>query len=345
MNKGVEVNIGAALEAEVIQILRDIPELTVRAAHEREFLSDAVVRYADVETPIAIEVKMHVNSAVAHLIVNQAQKLDMPLVVVTNEMTDKAREILAEAGIGSVDGLGNLQLELPGLIMKVSGTKQAHRRSVPIRLSGKSSLVVQAMLLDVERYWQIPDLVQRCKVSVGLVHRVLRRLEEEEVIDIQGAGPHKTRKLTNATALLDLWAEEHRDRLARRSAFMIAQTSNQLIHDLCKGLESVGVDYALTGSAAAVRIAPYISNVLVTEVWIASKVDTDAVCAQINAMPVESGPNVVFLRERNDSPLAFRTRADKVWTTNIFRLYVDLLRDPQRGQEQAEHLRREAIGF
>lgn len=345
MNNQVEVNIGPAVEAEAIQILREVPELTVKSTQEGAIRSDALVRYADMEVPIAIEVKSRVSSASAHHIVHQAQRLDMPMVVVAGETTGEAREILAGGGIGLVDGIGNLHLELPGLLMRITGTRMAPRPPSPVRLAGKSSLVVQAMLLDVGRNWQIPDLAQRCGVSVGLVHKVLRRLEDEEVLDVRGAGPRKTRKVTNPTALLDLWAEEHRDRLARMPAFMIAQTSDQLINDLCKGLDSVGVEYALTGSAAAVRIAPYISNVLVAEVWIASKVDTDAVCAEINAMPVESGPNVVFLRERNDTPLAFRTRTDNAWTTNIFRLYVDLLRDPQRGQEQAEHLRREAIGF
>lgn len=345
MNKCVEVNIGADLEAEAIQILRGIPELTVRPAREREFLSDAVVRYAGVETPIAIEVKFRVNSAVAHLIVHQAQRLDTPLVVVAAEMTDKARGILAEAGIGLVDGLGNLHLELPGLLMRISGTRRARRQSGPIRLSGKSSLVVQAMLLDVERTWQIPDLAQRCGVSVGLVHRVLRRLEEEGVIEVRGAGPSKTRMLTEPTALLDLWAEEHHDRPERRLTYMLTPTLEQLIDDLGGGLEAAEVEYALTGPAAATRVAPFISNLLVAEVWVASTVDIRDVCTRIDAMPVDSGPNVVFLQERNDAPLAFRTRIDDVWTANRFRLYVDLLRNPQRGREQAEHLRRETIRF
>ena len=345
MNNAIEVKIGSGFEAEAIQILREIPELVVTMDRDREIQSDAVLRGPGLEIPVAIEFKARLNSAGAHQVANYAERFNMPIVVVAGETTSEAREILAGAGIGVVDGLGNLRLELPGLLMRITGTKKVRRSPSPVRLSGKSGLVVQAMLLDVERIWKIPDLAQHCGVSIGLVHKVLGRLEGEEVLDVRGAGPRKTRQVANPTALLDLWAEEHRDRLARRPAFMIAQTSDQLINDLCRGLESVGADYALTGSAAAVRIAPYISNVLVAEVWIASKVDTDAVCAQIDAMPVESGPNVVFLRERNDTPLAFRTRTDNVWTANIFRLYFDLLRDPQRGQEQAEHLRREAIGF
>jgi predicted transcriptional regulator len=345
MNKQIEVNIGAALEAEAVQILREVPELRVTVAKRRGFQSDGIVRYGDKEVPIAIEVKSRVSSAGAHHIIHQAQHLDMPMVVVAAEMTGKAREILADAGIGSVDGLGNLQLELPGLLMRVAGTKSARRPSVPIRLSGKSSLVVQAMLLDVERFWQIPDLVQRCGVSVGLVHKVLRRLEDEEVIEAKGAGPKKTRMLTNPGALLDLWAEEHHDRPKRRLTYMFAPTLDQLIDGLCGGLDSAAVEYALTGPAAAARVAPFISNLLVAEVWVASTVDIRDVCTRIDAMPVDSGPNVVFLQERNDAPLAFRTRTNNLWTTNLFRLYVDLLRNPQRGQEQAEHLRREAIGF
>lgn len=345
MNNHVEVNIGAAYEAEAIRILREIPELKVSVAQERDFQSDAVVLYGDTEIPIAIEVKMYVNSAVAHLIIAQAQRLDIPLLVVAAEMTGQAREILAGAGIGVVDGLGNLSLELPGLLMKIRSAKTAPRPPSPVRLSGKSSLVVQAMLMEVERTWQISDLVQRCGVSVGLVHKVLRRLEEEAVIDVQGAGPRKTRRLTNPAALLDLWSEEHRDRPLRQPTFLLSQTSDLLIGDLCRGLETAAIEYALTGAAAATRVAPFITSVSVAEVWLASTADITDVCSKTEAMPVDSGPNVVFLQERNDSPLAFRTRAADVWITNKFRLYVDLRRDPQRGQEQADHLRRELIGF
>jgi hypothetical protein len=60
---------------------------------------------------------------------------------------------------------------------------------------------------------------------------------------------------------------------------------------------------------------------------------------------VPEGPNVIFLQAKDDTPLAFRERADEVWVANRFRLYADLRRDPRRGREQAEHLRQELIGF
>lgn len=127
--------------------------------------------------------------------------------------------------------------------------------------------------------------------------------------------------------------------------FLLAQTTDQLIDILCGGLETAAVDYALTGVAAAARIAPFVTGVPVTEVWLSSTSATSELCEQLGATPVESGPNVVLLQERDNAPLAFRTRESGVWTANVFRLYVDTRRDPQRGREQSDYLRREVIGF
>ena len=126
---------------------------------------------------------------------------------------------------------------------------------------------------------------------------------------------------------------------------MLAQTDLQLIDSLCDGLNASAVDYALTGAAAATRVAPFISTVHVAEVWLESVVDANDVCSRVGAKPVESGPNIVFLQERDEGPLAFRVRDAGVWTANLFRLYVDLRRDPRRGREQSDYLRRELIGF
>lgn len=345
MKKPIQVKLGWGIEADAIQVLRSIPELGLELIDNRAFRSDAVVQYRDIKTPVAIETRKRVSSAAAHRFAHSAKRLDLPMVVVAGEMTGQAREILDEAGVGSVDGLGNVRLELPGLLMRITGTRRPRRPHVPTRLSGKSGLLAQAMLLDVERSWHISELAQRCAVSTGLVHRVLRRLEGEDVVETQGAGPNKTRRLSDPAALLDLWAEEHRDRPLRQPFFMLAQTSDQLIDSLCDGLESSGLDYALTGAAAAARIAPFLTNVPVAEVWLAGRADANAVGVELGATPVGSGPNMVFLQESNDGPLAFRAHDNHAWTVNVFRLYLDLRGDPRRGREQADLLRRQVIGF
>lgn len=345
MNKAITVNYSRGLEAEAIRVLRSIPELEVGVALGGDCGADAVFRYADTEVPVAVEVKARLSSAAAHLISHQARGRMMPVVVVAGESTARAREILAEAGVGLVDGLGNVRLGLPGLLVRIASKKPVRRAAVPVRLSGKSGLVAQAMLCDVDRSWQVGDLKQRCGVSAGLVHRVLLRLEVEGVVEVHGAGPTKTRRLSNPAALLDLWAEEQIDRPTRHRVFMPAQTTDQLVGSLSEGLEEAGVGYALTGMAAAARLAPFVTSVAVADVWLESTADPGVVCARLGATPVDSGPNVVFLQERDDGPLAFRTRMERVWTANVFRLYLDTRRHRRRGREQSDHLRREVIGF
>ena len=345
VNNEVEWHLRPDLEAEVFRILRAIPEFTITTGRGHERRSDAVVRHGGLATPITIQVKTRVSSAAAHHIVHQARQLSIPTVVIARKMTDRACEILGAEGIGSIDGLGNIHLNLPGLIMRITGEPRPKRAPPPTRLSGKSSLVVQAMLLDAERPWRVTDLAKRAGVSVGLAHRVLQRLDEEGVVESDGAGPNKTRHLANPAALLDLWAEEHRDRPLRRPAFLLAPTDRNLSDALCDRLETTAIDYALTGGAAVARIAPLVTNVAVAEVWLEATADPSAVCEDLGALEVASGPNVVFLQEPGDAPLAFRTRDNGVWTTNRFRLFLDLRRDPKRGRKQADYLRREIIGF
>lgn len=60
---------------------------------------------------------------------------------------------------------------------------------------------------------------------------------------------------------------------------------------------------------------------------------------------VAEGHNIIFLQERDNAPLAFRTHIDGIWVINLFRLYHDLRQDPRRGATQADHLREQVIGF
>lgn len=352
------MNIGAGFERMALRVLRSVPDLKPVVGRGRPPGAGAVVRYGDSETPVTVECKARVNSAAAHQMVERAQQLQTPLVVIAEEMTATAREILDAANIGSIDGLGNVHLALPGLIMKITGAKRRPRRAASARLSGKSGVAAEAMLLDVGESWSVADLAGRCRVSPGLVHRLMMRLEHEGVATASGAGPNKTRSVSNPTAFLDLWAEEQRDPAARQAASMPAATPDELIAALGAGLESAGVKYALTGAAAAgyaltsdaaaAAVVPLLVDVVaagVVQVWVASSADLVELCAEVGAEPWESASNVMLLQERDDTPLAFRVRQGEVWTANALRLYCDLRRDPQRGRELSEHLRSTVIGF
>ena len=131
----------------------------------------------------------------------------------------------------------------------------------------------------------------------------------------------------------------------RTLAYALAQTPQDLIRDLATNLERARIEYAVTGAAAASLVAPFVTVIPITEVWVTTNRTVEELCEGARAKQVADGANIVFLQMKGDTPLVLREKTKKLWLVNRFQLYVDLRRDPRRGREQADHLRREVIGF
>lgn len=350
MNKQATVNIEGPFEADALRILREVPGLTVVSGvpHEDRRV-DAILRFAGTHVEVAVEIKSRANAATAWQLVQISEaRPDIPLLLVAQETTAEARRILDDHGIGIIDGLGNAHIELPGLVFHLEGKRRSERAAAdkpPTRLRGKAGVAAEALLLNTARAWQVRDLADAAAVSAGLAHRVLDRLEGEGILKVEGKGPNRVRRVTNSAALLDLWAEECVEQPTRTFGHYLAQTPQQLIKELCTNLRVAEIEYALTGAAAASILAPFVTAIPVVEVWVRETMDPGELGRETSTDPVATGHNVVFLQTKYDTPLAFREKVKELWVTNRFRLYSDLRRDPRRGREQADHLRREVIGF
>ncbi len=345
------VKVEGPLGSQAARILRDLPGVTVEAprpaAGRRR--GDAVLRFAGGAEPVVVKVKQRANAATAWQLVHQAHQ-DGHLLLVAGATTAEAREILRHHGVAVVDGLGNAHVELPGLLLHLEAQRgrrgNAPRSQASARLSGKGGVAAQALLLQPDRAWQVQGLAEEAHISVGLAHRVLARLETEGLVAAEGAGPKRLRHVVDPTALLDLWAEENRDRAVQRvRAYRLAREPRELAATVSADLETAGIEHAVTGAAAAGQIAALVTAVPVAEIWLSSIASPEDVVATIDAEVVESGHNLVFAQTKGDEPLAFCREAEGVWAVNPFRLFYDLRNDPRRGREQAERLRREVIGF
>ena len=346
VNKPAVVNIEGPFEAEALRILRDVPGLTVIAepgAGDRRV--DAILRFADQQAPIAVEFKQRANAATAWQLVHDAEAFaDARILLIAGETTAEARKILDDNGIAVIDGLGNAHIELPGLMFHIEGRRRPSGTR-PTRLSGKAGVAAQALLLQPDRDWTVQGLARDAGIATGLAHRVFARLEDEGIVAVEGAGPKRVRRVTNPTALLDLWAEEQVDRPTRTLGHVLAQTPQQLIEQLGANLRHADIDYALTGAAGASLVAPFVTAIPVVDVWVTATAAPEELHHDAATNPVNEGQNVVFLQAKDDTPLAFREETNDVWVANRFRLYTDLRRDPRRGREQADHLREEVIKF
>jgi len=345
------VKIRGPLDQEAVRILRDVPDVAVEPAAPTQ-RRDIVLQAGDVARVVEVKTQRTINAAAARQLAEYAKQLrgGAHLIVVARTTTEDARKLLDDAGVGLVDAAGNLHIQLPGIFVWAEGRREEGQTGrggePPVRLTGKAGVVAEALLTDVERDWKVQDLAERGGVSAALAHRVLVRLEREKLVEVKGAGPQRTRRVTNPTALLDLWAEELRDRGIRQErGFRLARDPRGQAKTLSRLLVHAGVDHAVTGAAGAALLAPFITAIPVVDVWVTETADLDDVLGGIKADRVQEGHNLVVRQVPGDGPLAFRRRVGEVWVASPFRLFHDLRQDPRRGREQADRLREEVIGF
>jgi hypothetical protein len=144
--------------------------------------------------------------------------------------------------------------------------------------------------------------------------------------------------------LLDLWAEEELSQVRTLTfGYVLAQTAEQVVERVASGLAAAGISYALTGTAAANKLAPFITYLQEVEIWVPEKVATPDLMKAVGGNSVGTGHNITFLTTSADTGLAFARPVNEVTLANPLRIYGDLRRDPKRGKEQAQHLREEVL--
>lgn len=353
MKAGEIVNIEGPVDQAALNILRDVPGVTTEVVLGDDRRGDVIVRAGDVRHVVEVKAQAAINTAKAHQLIKVAEALprETHLLTVARSSTEEARRLLQGAGIGLIDAQGNIRLDLPGVFVWTEGRlarpeRHGDKFDPPVKLTGKAGAAAQALLREPQRWWGVADLATTAEVSPALAHRVFSRLERDGLITVDGAGPKRVRRVSNATALLDLVAEELQDRRVKQvRAFRLARDARAHARILSDQLTDAGCDHAVTGPAAAARLAPFVTSIPVVDIWITEATDLDFAVQAVGAESVLDGHNILLRQEPGDAPLAFRSSVEGVWTVNPFRLYCDLRRDPRRGKEQADRIRQEVIRF
>ena len=213
-------------------------------------------------------------------------------------------------------------------------------RTTRVGLGGKAGTAVQELLLNDREWWKVTELAKAAGVAVGTAQAALNRLEQLEMIEVEGVGPNKRRRILDKRRILPVWAEQaRRERTRLTATFISTQGPIDLARLITDRLAEAGIDHAVTGACAALLVAPHVTDVRRCEVWVDPVASRTAVLAALRAGPVDKGGNVTVLQARSDAPLFARRKVEGIQVVNALRLYADLLEDPRRGEEQAEFLR------
>jgi hypothetical protein len=146
--------------------------------------------------------------------------------------------------------------------------------------------------------------------------------------------------------LLDLWAEEHRDRGVRQlDVYALPPREGDVVETAERLLGDAELDHALTGVAAAALLAPFLTTLPAPTFWVDAAHPFEDLIQTLGGEPADSGANLVLMQADDNLPLVFANERDGIRLANLFRIYVDARADPKRGREQADHFRRELIGW
>ena len=256
----------------------------------------------------------------------------------------RVRDICREEGVGYLDLAGNGWLRFDDFYLE----KVVDRNPFPVRgrppslFSPVSSRIVRALLEEPGRAWQVSELVLAAEVSLGHASNVTRRLIEQDYAARNG----RRLSLTRPAQLLDAW-RDHGTPVPETQAGYYSFEQNPA--RLLQRVAAVGRErqrrYAVTSFAAASLVAPFVHGIGIIQWYIEDAAQLEAWVQALDLRPVESGPNVA-LRVPQDQGVFYRSRAvDGVALVGDIQLYLDLCREPGRGREQAEFLRKERLRF
>jgi hypothetical protein len=287
-------------------------------------------------------------------------------VVVADELGPRALELLTASQANYMDRRRlYVRLRAPEFLVSIVDEDEMYPLSVQesaLELDGAVGAVVIA-ILDEQRKraseepgaqggpaFRVTEVAKAAHVAPATAQRVFFGLEAEGLLRSEGKGPQKVRRLTDPSRLLDRYAADAgRDRRKAIRLRVLGDSTMEIARYVADSLKAADVGYCLTGSAAAALDAPTLTSVPLIEMWVNGPRAQFGARSIGNAIASEEGANLLlwpagtrgpWAGGRYDGSTGFQFKV-----ASWFRVYADLLANPQRGREQAISYREQVIGF
>jgi hypothetical protein len=240
--------------------------------------------------------------------------------------------VCQEENVGYYDLAGNCRLIFGDYYVERSGRPNPFRKDHvgASNLYGPKSERVLRVLFDGQD-WKVVPLAERANVSTGTVSIVRNLLLEREWAK-EGPGGLK---LTQPKKLLADWAAVWRRRREKPKTYFTLKPLVEIEAEMAKFAAQHPAQFALTGTAGAGRIAPMTRYNRAQVYWDG---DPDLLATAAGLKPVETGANVHIFAPRDKGVFFAKQDIAGIPVVAPLQLYLDLLRDPARGEEAAEHI-------
>ncbi len=246
-----------------------------------------------------------------------------------------------EAGVGAVDVRGNCWLNFGGIVVKHQ-VKMKRESVIPVDRSlsslryPKAQRVLLGLLDGGSRDWKMQDIATACQVSLGQVFKVCQWLAEQEWADRPRRGHFKVVK---PEAVLDALAAVYQPKNLEQVYFFTPVDDLRGVENtLASKTAGLGELPVLCGFSAARRWAPFVRH-LRAQLYVPGNIAEIARSSNLKLEPAQQGANVVLTVPPNDNVYFGAKDREGTLVTSLVQTYLDLLKEPLRGQEAAEKVR------
>ena len=267
-------------------------------------------------------------------------------VVTATHLSEGARRWLSREGLGWADEAGHADIGLEsGLVIFREPSDVRKRREPPMRWSRSTLAIAEAALSG------ITPTVEGIELATGLSRHAtanaLSRLEDLGFLERPRAlrGPQSGRRIINISAFLDAYARAAAEQRQKQSPVLVHRLWNgdplgTLALGIGPALTRANARWAVTGAAASVLLAPYLTDVTILELYIDAETMSDRtrLASLLEGRIVEKGHRIEI--RQVPTPMTVRGPViDGMQVALPVRVYADLRAAGGRWAEAGQHLR------
>jgi len=256
-------------------------------------------------------------------------------VVAAPYITGEGAAVCREENVGYFDLAGNCRLAFGNYFIERTGNPNPIQKgrvtAMPRLYAAKSERVLRALFAGTTKAWKVVPLAESVHVSLGTVSTVRTLLLEREWARETADGIQLTQPEKLLTDWAAVWARRREQPKTYFTLAPLADAERQMA-DFARQQKR---PFALTGTAGAWRVAPMTKYVRTQAYW---EGDPTELADGVGLKPSETGANVHILTPRDEGVFFQLEELDGIPIVAPLQLYLDLQRDPARGEEAAEHL-------
>jgi hypothetical protein len=268
-----------------------------------------------------------------------------PDVIAAPQLSPGARQTARNRRVGWLDESGAAEIHKNTVLIERTGTPAMHL-STKLGWRRGTLAVCEALLVGYPA--TVSAMADRTGLSVSTVADSLKFLDEQGLLQTDAArGPLSGRHISDAEALLEAYAaaaERLRQPVSVRVGVLWRDPIGSAV-EAGHSWDRAKISWAVTSALSAAALAPLLTEVTPMEIYVAGRTPADLRHAAAVAGMHEIDGGRLLLRPFPTPANGTVTVQVQPGLTSVLwpRAYADLRTTGVRGEEAAEHLRREML--